>query len=142
MKGFSSVFFKFLSLIFYRFHWTGLLSPWLGLFLWFCFVFLKLLWIWLLFWFLSQHVHYWYIEELLIFVCWSFNLLLFWKMFGEVFRVLSIGSYHLQIGIIWIYSFLFVTLLSPFFKKLIWWESRHYWIRVDRVSILVLFLIL
>jgi hypothetical protein len=69
---------------------------------------MKLLWMGWFSWFLSHHVHYWYINKLLIFVYWLYILLFCWRCLSDLkvfwcalYGLLSIGLYCLQIMIIW-----------------------------------------
>jgi hypothetical protein len=95
--------FHFLSLVFY-----GLDCRSLSLLQWNCII---------CFWFLSQHVHYWHTEKLLSFYVnfvscdFAESVYQIQEFFGGVLGSLNIGSYCLQIGIIWLLPSLFESLL-------------------------------
>jgi hypothetical protein len=98
--------------------------------------------------FFSQPVHSWCIEKLLSFVNWCCILLLLWSclwclvvFWWHFSGLLGIRSFHLQLGIVWHLSLLFVFLLFLLPILLLWQGiPRLCWLRVESVDILVSFL--
>jgi hypothetical protein len=100
--------------------------------------------------YLSQFVHCWCIESLLIFVNWFRILLHCWSclqclgVFGWSFLGLwCIGLCDLKIGILWLFLYLFVFLLFLLLALLLWLGIPGLcWIGVRRRDIPVSFLTL